>query len=722
MTTLTTTCLDSADIQGLRGLRRVSLLSVLAVAAATSVGCEGEPVKPDGSINDNPVTSPVDPEADPAPDPVYDLDHDGYTSEVDCDDNDWSIHPEAEELCDGKDNDCDSSIDEGWDSDGDGHLPLECDGGDDCDDNSAGVNPSADDVPYDGIDQDCDGVDNLDADGDGFDAIAVGGNDCDDTLASVYPGAPEVPKDGVDQDCDGVDLLDGDGDGYDDQSFGGTDCNDNDASIYPDAWEWMNDEIDSDCDGSDGRAVDMTESAAVLTGTSGSNDYLGFSIASCDFDDDGIDDLVVSAPLSDGGAGTVGIFLGASAGSWDTATSMDSADVVIEGERVGFGMGIACGDIDGDGLADLVAASGEYYGFSTDFTMSVWYGANGWSAEMLQVEADAHIVADLGATSSSVYNLSFALGDLDGDGMDDLMVDGSVPDGLSSGYDPDGTLWLIPGGVWSGTYAVTDVIDKRISPDVTEAITGFQVVEDWSGDGKAELMLQQAAYTSSVTGTEYVLGRVSFISGWPGSDGQAADLAFASLEGANGDDRGFGYGAHMADLNGDGAIDFLGCAPFVPYISNTNSGTCYFFDDASSDITATGLVASTYSDNSVGSGYQDGLFGSFTSMVPDINGDGIDEVLVVEPGGGTGARGRSLILDGVGLSSGGERPDAVSLAEFTHVNNYSFVSQTRAMGDFDGDGHADFVFGGFGYGLTSSGGGSYQGRVWIWLSSRYLGQ
>ena len=89
----------------------------------------------------------------------------------------------------------------------------------------------------------------------------------------------------------------------------------------------------------------------------------------------------------------------------------------------------------------------------------------------------------------------------------------------------------------------------------------------------------------------------------------------------------------------------------------------------------------------------------------------IDEVMVVEPGGGAGARGRSMILNGSGLAAGGELPDAIAIAEFTHVNSYSFVSETRAVGDFDGDGHTDFVFGGLGYGLTSSGSGVYQARL-----------
>ncbi|MFO0004694.1 MAG: MopE-related protein [bacterium] len=71
-------------------------------------------------------------------------------------------------------------------------------------------------MPYDGVDQDCDGVDNLDADDDGFDSNAHGGNDCNDTVGSIYPGAPEVAKDGIDQDCDGEDSLDADLDGHDD--------------------------------------------------------------------------------------------------------------------------------------------------------------------------------------------------------------------------------------------------------------------------------------------------------------------------------------------------------------------------------------------------------------------------------------------------------------------------------------------------------------------------
>ena len=86
-----------------------------------------------------------------------DADLDGYLASEDCDDTDPYVHPNATEVCDGLDNDCDGDVDEGvlntyyMDADGDGYLSDE-----DCDDLSPLVHPGADEI-CDGIDNDCDG-------------------------------------------------------------------------------------------------------------------------------------------------------------------------------------------------------------------------------------------------------------------------------------------------------------------------------------------------------------------------------------------------------------------------------------------------------------------------------------------------------------------------------------------------------------------------------------
>ena len=119
------------------------------------------------------------------------------------------------------------------DNDGDGYTEDD----NDCDDDDNSVNPSASEVWYDGIDQDCDGGSDYDADGDSYDSDSYGGTDCDDSEASIYLGAPDTWYDGVDSDC-GLDSdYDADGDTYDSDDYGGGDCDDTVSSVNPGASE-----------------------------------------------------------------------------------------------------------------------------------------------------------------------------------------------------------------------------------------------------------------------------------------------------------------------------------------------------------------------------------------------------------------------------------------------------------------------------------------------------
>ena len=178
-----------------------------------------------------------------------DMDQDDYSIEggecglIDCNDSNPLIYPEAEEVCDGMDNDCDGEIDEIFE-DVDEDDWANCL---DCDDSNADTYPGANEL-CDGLDNDCSGLpdpNEVDADTDSF-MICAG--DCDDADVITYPGAEEI-CDSRDNNCDGF-LPNAESD-FDSDAFMECegDCDDYNPSTYPDAFE-VCDEEDNDCDGS----------------------------------------------------------------------------------------------------------------------------------------------------------------------------------------------------------------------------------------------------------------------------------------------------------------------------------------------------------------------------------------------------------------------------------------------------------------------------------------
>jgi hypothetical protein len=185
-----------------------------------------------------------------------DADGDGSPVELDCDDNDPLRTPgTAEVWYDGIDGDCLGGSD--YDADGDGY-DSDLYGGSDCDDAKAHVYPGAPEAWYDGVDGDCDGLSDYDADKDGWDADPWG-TDCNDLEPLQNPGLTEIWYDGLDGDCAGDSDYDADGDGFDSDDYGGMDCDDTDPGINPVAQEIVDDGIDQDCSG-----IDLTGDLATV--------------------------------------------------------------------------------------------------------------------------------------------------------------------------------------------------------------------------------------------------------------------------------------------------------------------------------------------------------------------------------------------------------------------------------------------------------------------------
>ena len=588
----------------------------------------------------------------------------GYVSDdTDCDDDDAYSYPGASEICDGADNDCDGTTDEGFsatpstwyaDDDGDGY-------GD----------------PDDSLDR-CTQPSGYIADD----------SDCDDTDGSVNPAATEY-CDSVDNDCDDeIDeddaadastwYADSDGDGYGDSSVSATacsapsgavaddtDCDDSDGSTYPGASETCYDGVVNDCGGTEADALaacslsgdlDTTNAAGTFEGDG--YDEAGTAALILDADGDGDLDLIVGAPGNNSDAGAVYVLT--DPGSASSSRLSDSSITVTGSSNEQAGSSLAWFDADGDGAEDLIVGSPGYHSYkrgaiywlsgpasgtgSVGLTQNMPNGSRnfgtcgdgmmaegdldgdgstdlsvactGWQSKRgqtflftgpisgisdLSAEADASVLGDTASQKSGSF---LDAADLDGDGQDDWVV--GAP-GANSGA---GAAWIYAGPV-SGSHGPGDA-DFSINSSSTTDACGPVASVDHDGDGYQDLMLGCPG-SSSKTGTLYLFEGP--LSGSP-SLGSASVTISASKE-----ELGAQVGS-AGDLDGDGNDYLLVAAP----LADAKSGTTWFYYGPVSGALGTGDADASLTGTS-GTESGDLLLGDF-----DVDGDGINEVAFTSTG------------------------------------------------------------------------------------------
>ena len=507
-----------------------------------------------------------------------DGDNDGYDQE-DCDDTNSTVHPGAPELCDGLINDC-----------------------------------TANTLPGNEVDDDGDGYVECTIDARGWQGSPItGGDDCDDTDDTTgqhtFPSA--APADDEHK-C----MKDADGDDYGDATPPrgdvelGTDCDDSRDNVYPESVETAVDGLDNDCDGLVDR-LSLDNGDAKFTGEE-AEDNAGNVVAGLgDVNGDGYDDFAIGADDAADDAGIVYFIAGDPSALSDM--SLWRADAKLTGIASGDVVGCSisgAGDVNNDGYDDLLVGASNV-NHMTGATYLVLGSATGLSTITL---------SDSDAVFTGERSLDFAgrgaagAGDLNGDGFDDIVLG-------APWAEESGVVYLVMGSATGPSSMSLQNADTKLVGEADDDHAGDRVsgAEDVNGDGLGDFLVGASCENTSAGAVYLLLGAPTGL-----ADMSLAD-ADAKLTGEEEYDDAGDAVASAGDTNGDGYGDFLVGAPSHDSSTGDEAGAAYLILGAASGVPSMSL-GGAHAKLTGEVEYDDA--GRAVSSAGDINGDGVDDLLV----------------------------------------------------------------------------------------------